>query len=47
LSRNILHDVIRRAVYRFRLDAGVDLVVDVIHDDKIIKRESDLSGEPI
>jgi hypothetical protein len=42
-----LHDLIWRAIHRFGLDARVDLVIDIIYNDKFIMRERDFCCEPI
>ena len=42
-----MHDLIGSAVDGFGLDAGVNLIIDVVHDDEIVEGEGDLSGEPI
>lgn len=47
LARDAVHDFIGRAVHSSGLDAGVNLVIDVIHDDEFFEGQGNLGGEPI
>jgi len=47
LPCDLPHHIIGHAVHRPGLNAGVDAVVDIVHDDEFFEREGDFGREPV